>query len=363
MLVAALQIEVGAMGAAVVADERGPFAAFEHEGVGAPRIEPDVENVGDAFVIGGVIFVAEIPLRARVGPGIDARFLHRRDDAVVDDRVAQILAGLAVDEQSDRHAPRALAAEHPVGAALDHAANAVAALRGDEARVVDRLHRRLPQRRRGAEVLLGGVDRAAFAFPALFAARLGLDVRHHLVHRDEPLRGGAEDDLGLRAPAVRIAVLIVGAGGEQCAGVAEVRADRAVGGVELGVDHAALAAEPRPILAIFAVALDREDGVDAVRLAQVEIVLAMVGCHMDEAGAAVGGDEIARKERTRTRVKFQRAFPILVIPAKAGTQGGVSRCVLWVPAFAGMTKIVVDRVARDGAGEVGAFVDAPFKRR
>src|SRR3546814_20194619 len=59
---------------------------------------------------------------------------------------------------------------------------------------------------------------------------------------------------------------------------------------------------------------------------------------MDEAGAAVGGDEIAREEGAGAGVEFQRAFPILVIPA-----------------FAGMTKVVVDRVAGDGAGEVGAF--------
>src|SRR3546814_1854170 len=86
---------------------------------------------------------------------------------------------------------------------------------------------------------------------------------------------------------MRIAVAVVGAGGKQRAGFAQVGADRAVGGVELGVDDAALAAEPRPVGAVLAVALDREDGVDAVRLAQVEIILAMVGRHMDEAGAAV----------------------------------------------------------------------------
>jgi len=31
--------------------------------------------------------------------------------------------------------------------------------------------------------------------------------------------------------------------------------------------------------------------------------------------------------------------PPFVIPAKAGTQCGVSRRTLWVPAFAGMTKL------------------------
>src|SRR3546814_5298242 len=49
VLVATFEIEVGAVRRAVVADERGPAAAFEDEGVGAARIEPDVEDVDDAF--------------------------------------------------------------------------------------------------------------------------------------------------------------------------------------------------------------------------------------------------------------------------------------------------------------------------
>src|SRR3546814_18667535 len=92
---------------------------------------------------------------------------------------------------------------------------------------------------------------------------------------------------------MRIAVLEILARGEEGAGVAQVRADRAVGRVELLVDDRSLAAEPEPVLAIAPVILDREDGVDAVRLAQQEIVLAMVGRHVNQAGARPGGDEIA----------------------------------------------------------------------
>src|SRR3546814_19541222 len=129
----------------------------------------------------------------------------------------------------------------------------------------------------------------------------------------------------------------IGTGVQTCAlpiCFAQVGAERAVGGVELGVDDAALAAEPRPVGAVLAVALDREDGVDAVRLAQVEIILAMVGRHMDEAGDAVGGDEIARAEGAGGGVEYQRAFPILVIPA-----------------FAGMTQMVVVRSAERRVGK------------
>ena len=86
----------------------------------------------------------------------------------------------------------------------------------------------------------------------------------------------------------------------------------------------ALPAEPGPVLAVLAVGLDREHRVDAVRLAQLEVVLAVVGRHVDEAGAAVGGDEVAGQERPRLGEE----------PAE-----------------------VVHRVAGDGAGEVGAFDD------
>src|SRR3546814_1702932 len=72
VLVATFEIEVGAVRRAVVADERGPAAAFEDEGVGAARIEPDVEDVDDAFVIGGVIVRPQIFLRARVVPCVYA---------------------------------------------------------------------------------------------------------------------------------------------------------------------------------------------------------------------------------------------------------------------------------------------------
>ena len=66
--------------------------------------------------------------------------------------------------------------------------------------------------------------------------------------------------------------------------------------------------------------IDRERGVDAVRLAQQEVVLAMVGGHVDEAGTGVGGDEVAGQEGARLgeeaaemvhRVAGKRAFQIL----------------------------------------------------
>src|SRR3546814_8365450 len=95
-----------------------------------------------------------------------------------------------------------------------------------------------------------------------------------------------------------VAVPEVVGGRQQAACFAQVGADRAVLADEFGVDDAALATEPEPVLAIFAVIFDGEDRAQAVRLAEREVVLAMVGDHVDKAGARVGGDEIRSEEHT-----------------------------------------------------------------
>ena len=112
--------------------------------------------------------------RAGIGgePDVRALALDRGGDALDDGRVAQRLAGLAVDEDRDRHAPGALARDAPIRPALDHRRDAVAALRRDPAGLVDRLERLVAQ-----------------------------PVRRH---RDEPLRRVAEDQRRLRPPGMRI---------------------------------------------------------------------------------------------------------------------------------------------------------------
>ena len=290
MLVAAFQIHVGARaGPPGGPVEIRPAPAFQHEGMGAARIEPHVENVGHAFVVRSAIRAAQVLLRPGIAPGIDPAGLDRRDDPRVDRRIAQVLAGLPIDEQRDRNAPGALAAEHPVGPPFNHAADAVAALFRDEAGGGNRGQRGFAQ---GFAGLLFAAD------TSLDRAERGLPV-DLAIHRHEPLRRAAEDHLGLRPPRVRIGMLVVRRGGEQRAGFAQVGADRAVGRVELGIDHAALAAQPAPVGAILAIAFDREDRLQPVRLAQQEVVFAMVGGHVDQPGAAIGGDKVARQERAR----------------------------------------------------------------
>src|SRR4029079_3823718 len=116
---------------------------------------------------------------------------------------------------------------------------------------------------------------------------------------------------------------------EQRSRLAQIRADRAVGRVELGVDDAPLPPEPQPVGPVEAARIDREDRIDAVGAAQLEIILAMVGHHVDEARALVGGDEVAGEEWPRPGEE----------PAE-----------------------LVHRVASDRAGEFGAFVDSYFCR-
>ena len=70
--------------------------------------------------------------RARLVPGVGALLLEGLDDAHFDLGVLQNVdraVRLFLDEHRDRHAPGALARDHPVGPLLDHAGDAVFARR------------------------------------------------------------------------------------------------------------------------------------------------------------------------------------------------------------------------------------------
>ena len=181
VLVGALEIDVGRPDAV--------GAVAQREGVGEPRVEPDVEDVGDLLpVVVRMVVGEEARLGVLLEPGVGALGLEGRLDPGVDRRVAQDLGGavgLAPDEAGQRHAPGALARQHPVGAGLDHRVEAVAAgLRVPCDQPVDRGQRAL-------------ADGAAIVVHA---------VVERLVDGDEPLRGVAVDDRGLGAPGVRVAV-------------------------------------------------------------------------------------------------------------------------------------------------------------
>ena len=112
---------------------------------------------------------------------------------------------------------------------------------------------------------------------------------------------------------MRVGMRVIGAGRQQRARLAQITTDRAFGRVERFVDDAAAAflalciqiirAQPQPVIAVPAIGHDGENGLDPVRLAQFEIILAMVGCHMDNAGPAIGSDEITGQHRARLGIE------------------------------------------------------------
>ncbi len=199
---------------ALEVDARRPDAVgavAQHEGVGRARVEPDVEDVGDDLpVLVRVVVAEEAGLGVGLEPGVGALVLEGVADPGVDGGVAEDLDGAvrpALDEAGQRHAPGALARQHPVGAGLDHRVEAVAAGHRrplDEA--VDRGQRAL-------------ADGGAVGVHA---------VAERLVDGDEPLRGVAVDHRGLRAPRVRVAVGRPPAG-EEAAGLDQLVDDGAVG--------------------------------------------------------------------------------------------------------------------------------------
>ncbi len=145
---------------------------------------------------------------------------------------------LLAHEHRDRHAPGALARDHPVGPALDHAVDAVLALPRHPARDFDRFERAMAQR-----------------------VAISRDV---LVHRDEPLRRIAEDDRLLRAPRMRI-LMLEPAARDQHAGVDQRLDHRLVGVALLAlVGEHAFAGEARRLLGEAAIGIDgvRNCGVD-----------------------------------------------------------------------------------------------------
>src|SRR5664279_6608042 len=148
MLVAAFEIHDRIFAAVDLALDAGELRemnrVFQHEGVGRAGVEPDVENVVDLFpaVVGEL--AEEAFARARLVPGVGTLLLEGFDDSHLDFGVLQNVdraVRLFLDEHRDRHAPGALARDHPVGARLDHAGDAVLALLGNPARDRDGVQR------------------------------------------------------------------------------------------------------------------------------------------------------------------------------------------------------------------------------
>ena len=165
MLVRAFEVEVGRR-----ADLR---PALRDAVMRDTRVEPDVHDVGDFFVV--CRLGAEQRRGIEIEPCVDAIGTHELRDLLEQFRRAWVqFAGFAMREQRERHAPGALARDAPVGAAGDHAVDAL-----------------LTPGRRPLD--LADLGQRGLAQAGLF-------------HADEPLRRGAKDHRRLVPPAVRIAV-------------------------------------------------------------------------------------------------------------------------------------------------------------
>ena len=288
VLVGAFQIHHGVAAAVDLALDAGELRemhrVFQHEGVGGAGIEPDVENVVDllpAFV--GALRPEEALARAGGEPGVGAFGLEGLDDAHFD---------LGVLQDLDR----------AVGFSLMNTAIGTPQARWREITQSGRLSI-MPVMRFSPCGGTQRVDRDGVQARARATCRPDLSIV--LVHGDEPLRRVAEDDRLLRAPRMRILVLEAAAR-DQHAGV-DQRLDHRLVGVALlalVVDDA-LAREAGRGLGEGAVLVDGvgDGGVDAARFERglvfhpdVEVLAAVAGRGVHEAGAGVVGDVLAGEQ-------------------------------------------------------------------
>ncbi len=170
VLVGALQVQIRGRAQS--------FAVLQHAGVGHAGVEPDVQGVMDLLVALAFRLAQQI-LGKEIEPGVDALLLHPPGHLLDEGRgIGVQLARLLVDQQGNGHAPGPLARDTPVRAVAHHAIDAGLAPVGHP-------------------VHLGDIAQGGLAQPLL-------------LHADEPLGRGAEDDGGLVAPAVGIAVAEAG---------------------------------------------------------------------------------------------------------------------------------------------------------
>ena len=133
-----------------------------------------------------------------------------------------------------------------------------------------------------------------------------------LLHGDEPLRRGAEDDRFLAAPAVRVAVRDLGLL-QQHAEFRHFVADRAVGGVDI---HAR---EKFDILPIPAIVIDRIVHIQPVPQAHLIVVRSVTRSGMDAAGTGIQSDMLAQDDQGRSFVqRVPAVFPLQQPRGKCG---------------------------------------------
>ncbi len=249
VLVGAFEVQIGGEGQ--------PRAPRQHAGVRDAGVEPHVQGIVDPFVLRCIITQQLHGIDCE--PGIDTTFFDAQRRLLDQLRRARMeLTALAVHEQSDRHAPGALARNAPVGAILQHALDARPPPGRHELHVADRLARSGQQ-------------------------QVGL-------HGDEPLGRCAKDHRRLVAPAVRVAVLVRHLV-QQRATLAQQLDDRRV-----GLEHV-LAGHERRALDEHALPVDRVQHIEAIRLPDQKVIRAMPGSSVHRAGTRLGRDVLPENHR------------------------------------------------------------------
>ena len=244
-----------------------------------------------AAALGADAGLAQVAIGSVGEPGVGAFLVEELDDGVERGVVHDLLAAVGAGVAGDGHAPVALTADAPVGALLDHGANAVCRVG------------RIP------------LDVLADLFASLLA-------QTGLVHRDKPLVGSTEEHRVLAAPAVRIAVrdLLLE---DEGAALAQELDDVRVGLV--GV-HTAEGATGAKFLAgvELAVVIDRHADVgDALLEAGKVVVDAVAGRVVDDTGTVVDTDVIGQQRHALDTVK-DRLLIVDVVEGLGGNHVGLT---------------------------------------
>ena len=227
-------------------------------------VEPAVERIlllGEACVLAAVRAgeaLGQDLLGLHIEPCVGALFTEEVGNGLDGLVGADGLAAVLAVEYGDGQTPAALAGDAPVGALADHALHALNAPARDPAHIVAR----------GAGLFLEGIDGA------------------------EPLRGSAEDDGVLAAPAVRIAMDDL-LGSKERAGFLHVVQDHGVGLLD---EHALILAG---IVGVAALIVDGHDHVHAVAAAGLIVVRTEAGRGVDAARTGIHRDVISQHQAAR----------------------------------------------------------------
>ena len=215
-------------------------------------------------------------------PGICAFFFEPFDDVAECFEVFEALATTFAIKNDDGRAPEALAGYAPIGAMLDHFVHAVFAPGRNPLHFVN--------------------FREGF-----FAKRFGLAFSN-FVHFDEPLFRGAEDDGIVATPAVWIAVFVV-LMAEKSAAFPQKLYDDGIRGENV------LAFVFGQAFRVDAPVVHRRSSFEIVFLAGVEVVHAVAGSSVNDAGALIECDVARENTRDLNRQERMLEFRVFEVVA------------------------------------------------